>query len=80
MLGQTIPPAEGLRAAVRLSGSWFPSPGRAGQLRRRGRIQNHRSESNGRVRIRIEMTMIFGDESLMIDSIARVKEQEGRIL
>ena len=78
MLGPTIRRGAGLRAAATQSGSSFPSPGRAGQLRRRGRIQNHRSESNGR--IRIEMRMIFGDESLMIDSIARVREQEGRIL
>ena len=62
MLDPTIRRAEGLRAAAIPNGSSFPSPGRVGQLRRRGRIQNHHSESNGWVRIRIEMTMIFDDD------------------
>ena len=58
VLGPTILQAGGLPAAATLSGSSFPSPGRAGQLRRRGRIQNHRSEINIGVR-NVMMTMIF---------------------
>ena len=77
MLGPTIRRAEGLRAAATPSGSLFPSPGRAGQLRRRGRIQNHRSESKGRVRIRnvLEDDNSFGHgDDCLANNIARVKE------
>ena len=59
-LGPTIRRGAGLRAAATPSGSSSPSPGRAGRLRRRGRIQNHRSESNIGVRnVFFQMTMIF---------------------
>ena len=77
VLGPTILQAGGLPAAAALSGSSFPSPGRAGQLRRRGRIQNHRSESNIRVRNVVRDFDDFRDSN---DHRARVKEQEDRIL
>ena len=73
MLGPTIRRGAGLRAAGAPSGSSSPSPGRAGQLRRQGRIQNHRSESN------IAVRNGFHDDH-PAESIARVKEHEDRIL
>ena len=56
-LGPTIRRGAGLRAAATPSGSSFPSLGRAGRLRRRGRIQNHRSESN------IGVKNVFSDDN-----------------
>ena len=81
MLGPTIRRGAGLQAAGAPSGSSSPSPGRAGQLRRRGRIQNHRSESKAGLEMFLEMTVFFGHgDDRLADSIARVKGQEGRIL
>ena len=79
MLGPTIRRGAGLRAAATQSGSSFPSPGRAGQLRRRGRIQNHRSENHIGVRNVVPDDNGFHDDH-QAESIARVKEHEDRIL
>ena len=79
MLGPTILQGAGLQAAATPSGSSFPSPERAGQLRRQGRIQNHRSERN--IGVRNVVRDDFRDSNdHRAEGIARVKEHEDRIL
>ena len=75
--GRTTRPDAGPRAVAARSGSSFPSPGRAGQLRRRGMIRNHRSEINIGLEMFFEITLI---NDYLAESIARVKEHEDRIL
>ena len=77
MLGPTILRGGDLQAVARQSGSSFPSPGRAGQPRRRGMIRNHRSEIDIELEMFFEMTLI---NDHLAENIARVKEHEDRIL